>query len=51
MADPAKPQIEMGKIYEISELGGRELDSKADDASDASEGRVYDLDEFGAVEL
>jgi hypothetical protein len=51
MADPGTPQIEMGKIYEISELGGRELDSKADDASDKSKGPIYDLDEFGAVEL
>jgi prepilin signal peptidase PulO-like enzyme (type II secretory pathway) len=32
------------KIYEIAELGGREID-------DDDEDRIYDLDEFGAVEL
>jgi hypothetical protein len=32
------------KIYEIAELGGREIEAEAG-------GRVYDLDELGAVEL
>jgi len=32
------------RVYEIAELGGRELEAEAGD-------RVYDLDEFGAVEL
>ena len=36
-----------GRIYEIDELGGREIEAAAGD----SKGRVYDLDEFGAVEL
>jgi hypothetical protein len=32
------------RVYEIAELGGRELEAQAGD-------HVYDLDEFGAVEL
>lgn len=36
--------VDSGRIYEIAELGGRELEAN-------SAGRVYDLDEFGAVEL
>ena len=32
------------RVYEIAELGGRELQAEAGD-------RIYDLDELGAVEL
>lgn len=37
---------EGGRIYEIAELGGREIGPKP-----TGSGRVHDLDEFGAVEL
>ena len=37
-----------GRVYEMAELGGRELAAEA--GADAAD-RVYDLDELGAVEL
>lgn len=44
----ANDAAEAPKIYEIAELGGREI---GPDADAADEGRVYDLKELGAVEL
>ena len=39
------------KIYDIAELGGREMAAGANGQAPQDEDHVYDLDEFGAVEL
>jgi hypothetical protein len=45
----SEPSTNGERVYEVAELGGREL--KAAAGGPEADGHVYDLNEFGAVEL